>query len=164
MITTLLFDFSRVLLFSKDAEYKGMLNSLHSENSKKPDYRFFDYFELNEELLDYLEKIKDRFSFYIFTTGTIQNVAEVRERTDPIFKRVFAAAEVKVSKKESEAYLKIAKEMGKNPNEILFIDDTKENVKAAKEAGLKTIHYHSNKQIFTKLGGLCVKVVTSTIG
>ncbi len=100
MITTLLFDFSRVLLFPKNSEYQGMLNPLHAGNFTKSDYHFFDYFELNEELLGYLEKIKDKFGLNIFTTGNIQNAPEVRERINPIFKRVFAAGEMGVSKKD----------------------------------------------------------------
>ena len=69
-VTVLLFDFSRVLLFAKERGYTGLLNPLHARLMRcNKRYGFFDYFELNEELLKFLEKIKDKFDLFIFTAG-----------------------------------------------------------------------------------------------
>jgi len=43
------------------------------------------------------------------------------------------------SKKEKSSYEKIAKEIGLSPEEILFISDNPDELKAAKEAGMKVI-------------------------
>ncbi|WP_034727414.1 acireductone synthase [Bacteriovorax sp. BSW11_IV] len=41
-------------------------------------------------------------------------------------------------KREVQSYLNIAKELGLNPNEILFLSDIKEELDAAKDAGMMT--------------------------
>lgn len=156
MVTTLLSDFSRVLLNVKDKSYTGFLNTLHQEMSAKPDYKFFDYFELNEELLKFLETIKDKYSLYIFTTGSVQNVPNVRTRIDPIFRKIYSSEELGLNKKDPQSYLFIAKDLNKNPNEILFTDDQLENIKAAQTAGLPVIHFQSNEQFINDLSKVVV--------
>lgn len=151
MITSLIFDFSRVLLNVKDKYYKGFLNDLHKEKSKEPGYKFFDYFELNEELLKFLETIKDNYSLYIFTTGSVQDVLEVRKRIDPIFRKIYSSEELGLNKKDSQSYLFIAKDLNKNLHEILFTDDQLENIKAASNAGLATIQFQSTEQFINTL-------------
>src|SRR3989304_7756421 len=151
MITTLLFDFSYVLLFPKDSHYMGKLNALHKELSQKPNYVFFDHYVLNNELLDYLKNLKEKYILAICTTGTIQNVPEVRSELDKVFSKVFSSADIGYVKSDSEAYLYVAKQLGVEPKDILFIDDQEENVLAAKTAGLSVIRYTLNKELFTSL-------------
>ncbi len=156
MITTLIFDFSRVLLNVKDKKYTGFLNDLHKEKSNEPGYKFFNYFELNEELLKYLETIKDKFSMYIFTTGSVQNVPEVRKRIDPIFRKIYSSEELGLNKKDPQSYLFIAKDLNKNPGEILFTDDQSENIKAVTTAGLLTIQFQSTDLFINTLSDFVI--------
>lgn len=150
MITTLLFDFSRVLLDVKDKSYRGFLNDLHRKMSQRSDYNFFDYFKLNEKLLKFLETIKNKYSLYIFTTGSVQNIPDVRKRIDPIFRKIYSTEELALNKKDPQSYLFIAKDLNKNPNEILFTDDQSENIKTARIAGLMTIQFQSNIQFMNE--------------
>lgn len=99
MVNTLLFDFSRVILDVKDKSHTGFLNDLHRKMSSQPDYNFFDYFKLNNELLKFLGVIKDKYPLYIFTTGSVQNVPEVRKIIDPIFRKIYSAEEMGLNKK-----------------------------------------------------------------
>jgi len=142
MITTILSDFSRVILNPKDKNYTGTLNGLHKELSEKNEnYPFFDYFEFNDEILNVYRQLKTKYSVNIFTTGTIQNTPEVRQVIDPIFEHIYTAKDFGLDKKQPEAYLFIAKKLNKKPSEILFIDDQQANIDAAKKAGLNTILY-----------------------
>lgn len=151
MVTTLLFDFSRVLLDVKEKNYTGFLNDLHREKSKQSGYRFFDYFELNGELLSFLETIKDKYPLYIFTTGSVQNVPDVRKRIDLIFKKIYSSEELDLNKKDPKSYLFIAKDLNKSSSEILFTDDQLENIKSAETAGLTAIHFQNTKQFISEL-------------
>jgi len=56
IVNTLIFDFSRVLLYPKDEEYKGGLNKLDQDLSQRSDYVFDDYFS-NEGLIEYLNNL-----------------------------------------------------------------------------------------------------------
>src|SRR6266705_1940087 len=107
MIKAILFDFSRVLLFPKKGTVIESLNGHHREMSKQKDYKFFDHFELNEELLEFLEKIKDKYTLYIFTSETIQETPEVALRIEKIFKKVFSGLRMGLDKKGSESYGKL---------------------------------------------------------
>ncbi len=141
MIKAIIFDLSRTLLFPRDSNYKGELNAFHSEHKKEPDYQFLDHFKLNDELLTYLRGIKSMCNLYIFTSGSIQNAPEIKPSLDKIFKKIYSSEDMGLGKKDPEAYSFIAKDIGVRPSEILFVDDSKDNLQAAKQADLEVGHY-----------------------
>lgn len=148
MITTILSDFSRVILNPKDKNYTGTLNELHKDLSEKNiDYSFFNYFEFNDEILNLYRQLKAKYSINVFTTGTIQNRPEIKQVIDPIFEHIYSAKDYGLDKKKPEAYLYIAKKLNNKPNEIIFIDDQLVNIFAAKKAGLHTINYLNFKEM-----------------
>lgn len=147
MIKALLFDFSRTLLFPKDKTYTGGLNDLHKKIQENPNYNFLESFELNKELLDYLETIKNKFGLHIFTSESIQEDPAIKDDLAKIFTKIFSAKEIGLSKKDPKAYQFIAKELNLNTDEILFIDDSSENLESAKTAGLQTLQYKDNSII-----------------
>lgn len=148
MITTLLFDFSNVLLFAKDPTYTGTMNGLHKElSAQNPNYDFFEYFTLNNDILDYLKTWKQHVSLNIFTTDVVQKKTEVKKILDEIFEQTLAANDYGLSKKDPRAYLFIAGQLKKFPKEIVFIDDTLANLQAAEQAGYNTYQYTNNKDL-----------------
>jgi HAD superfamily hydrolase (TIGR01509 family) len=151
MITTLLLDFSRVLIFSKDKDYQGSLNQLYRQHREQAGYQIFSEFELNGELLQWLEQKKDTYDLYLFTTDIIQDDPAVRERIAPVFKKILSARELGISKGESSGYQHIIGSIGKSPEEVLLIDDTLVNVQTAQSVGLKTIQFVSNNQLLNDL-------------
>jgi HAD superfamily hydrolase (TIGR01509 family) len=151
MISALLFDFARVFLFAKEKDYEGELNALHRQLSSSLDYKFFDHFEFNEELFGYVEQLKAKIDLYMFTSGTIQETPEVQIKIVDLFKEIFSAQKLCLSKTDPRAYIDIAASIGKAPEEILFIDDTPANILAAQEAHLSTILYSNNLQLMNDL-------------
>ena len=55
------------------------------------------------------------------------------------------------SKKDPEAYRKIAVDLHLSPEMILYIDDSAENIEAATIAGFKCLHYQDNKGLFKEI-------------
>lgn len=147
MKKTLLLDFSRVLLQPKDKSYTGSLNTLYRSLLKQKNYNFFEHFELNTELLDYLRTMKGNYSIHILTSDIIQNALEIRGKLHDIFNTIYSANDLGFTKDDPEIYELITKKLQKNPKEIIFIDDSIENITAAKKAGLQAVHFTSNKQI-----------------
>lgn len=142
MITTILSDFSRVILYPKDSNYTGKLNGLYNQlKETKKDFEFDDYFEFNEELLDLYTSLKSKYEIDIFTTGKIQEAEEVKHRIATIFDHVFSASDYCLDKTDPEAYRFIANKINKKTGEIVYIDDEVQNIFAAKKAGLHTILY-----------------------
>jgi len=153
MIRVILSDFSRVILQVKDKTYKGTLNGLYQELvAKNKTFNFYDYYEFNEELLTFYKKLKRNYSVNIFTLGSIQkNSAEVKKRIRNIFDNVFSSKDLGLNKNDSRSYILIAKKLHKKPEEILFIDDQEENIKAAKKMGLKTVLFENTHMLLSKL-------------
>ena len=144
----LISDFSKVLLFPKDSDYKGGLNKLYDQ-ILSGDENFNDYFELNESLLSELEELD--VERYIFTMGKVQNAPELKDKLKKVFKNIFNVPMIGYHKTDNKAYTTLCNEIGIDPAQAIFIDDTKENVVAAREAGLHAIVYENNSQILRSI-------------
>lgn len=151
MISTIIFDFSRVLLFPKDINYSGGLNSLYREIIKNPDYTFLDHYFLNTELLEYVKTLKGKYKLAIFTNEIIQNDPAIRGEIEAVFNQIISAKDMGVKKSETTAYLKLMKILNVNPEDTLYIDDKAENITAAKSANLQTIIYENNPQVIADI-------------
>lgn len=155
MITTILSDFSRVILNPKDKNYKGTLNGFYKELKQKDStFNFNDYFEFNDDILNLYESLKNKYSVNVFTTGTIQNDPEVRKRIDSIFDNVITAADHGLDKHIPDSYTYIANKLGKDPQQIIYIDDQLENIDAAKKSGMETLHYEEYQKLLNQLNKL----------
>lgn len=147
MIKALLFDFSRTLLFPKDKNYAGSLNDLYKQNRDNPDFNFFAYFDLNTELIDYLKSLKGKFKLFVFTSESIQNDPAIINDLNKVFDRIYSAKEIGLSKKDVNSYKHIVSDLNLNPNEILFIDDSDDNITTATKINIKVVKYTNNNAI-----------------
>src|SRR5579862_9428561 len=120
MIKALITDFSRVLLFPKDKNYKGSLNALHKEFSIQQEYKLVDHFELNNELLHYYKSLGDKVELYLFTSEIIQDAPELQPFLQPAFKGVYSALKMGVDKKDENAYRQVVSLVGFAPDEIIY--------------------------------------------
>lgn len=151
MIKAILVDFSRTLLFPKNKLYNGGLNALHTKLKEDPNYNFLDHFELNSELLNYLDLIKHKFILCLLTTETIQEAPEIKGDLDKVFSKVYSSIKIGLYKKDPQVYLYIAKDLSLAPEELFFIDDTQENISAANQAGVAVQVYTNNEAVISKL-------------
>lgn len=154
MIKVLLFDFSRVLLHPTDKTFLGSLNNLHRELKDNESYYLFNYFELNDEILEFLKTLKGKFDMRIFTTDMIQNDPLIKEKIDPIFSKIYSANELGISKKDPQSYRMIAEDLDVKPEEIFFTDDVEGNINAARTIGVITYHYKNNKELIDTIKSL----------
>ena len=151
MIKYLISDFSKVLLFSKDKNYIGKLNDLHKKNLETGDYDFWKYFEFNQQLFEYYEALSSKYELFIFTSEYIQNYPPIRQILDTIFRKIFIAHEMGMKKDNFLAYQKLSELLDCNPDEIIYIDDSKANVDAANKAGINAILHRKNDSTISKM-------------
>ena len=154
MIKLLLFDFARVLLFPKDKSYLGKLNDLYKSIKDSSDFEFESKFNFNEELIKYLESIRNKFRLVMFTSEIIQNDPVVVKKLDGVFEDIISAKEIGFSKSDPDAYRFIANKLGCKLNEILFIDDWEANVKCAESVGVNTHLFRDTNQLINYLNTL----------
>lgn len=151
MIKVILFDFARVILMPKQASYTGALNDLYATSARGNDYSVWNDFLLNEELLKFIKTSLQDYTCCIFTTGLVHKDPAILPQIQDLFTKMYSVLEINRSKKDPQSYKFIANDLGVDPKEILFIDDTESNIEAAAKAGLQTIHFQSNDQLFREL-------------
>ncbi len=146
----IVFDFSRVILFPKDAVYQGSLNKLYKEISIQTGFSFSDNYYLNQELLDYLETLKEKVEMIVFTSGVLHEHPEVSPKIS-MFNLFIKSGDYNLDKANPESFYQLAKILGTPEKELVFIDDSEKNIVAAKKAGLQTHHYVNNPDLFVFL-------------
>lgn len=159
MINTILTDLNYVLLFPVDVQYNSSVNVLHRKLLQKfRKYNIFDHFKFNLELLKYYKSLKkNNYSLNMFTSGTIQKDPQIKKIIAPIFENIFSSIELGYSKGDVQSYSNICKKLNKNKKEILFIDDLEFSIQAARQAGLKAIHYENNQKLFKDMKSMGIK-------
>ena len=66
---------------------------------------------------------------------------------EDVFEKLYLSYRVKASKPGKEIYEHLIKDSGINPEEALFIDDSKANIEAGEEMGLNTLYYDVTKNL-----------------
>ena len=96
---------------------------------------------LYEDAYRRMKEWKDKgYKLYIYSSGSVQAQKLFFSHTDKgdILDWFSGHFDTKIgNKKESESYRKIAQEIGLKPEEILFLSDNPDEIKAAAQAGMK---------------------------
>jgi putative hydrolase of the HAD superfamily len=149
-------------LFSFDRYYeaheRGEIDAVEYFNSLRKnlsinisDFQFEDgwnsiYKGEIQGIAELLQKAKDKLPIYAFTNSnhTHQKVwSEKFSHILSLFQRVFNSSDIGKRKPEPAAFEIVADSIGINLNEIVFYDDSIENIVGANEVGLKTVHVRS---------------------
>lgn len=72
---------------------------------------------------------------------------------EDVFEKLYLSYRVKASKPGKEIYEYLIKDSGINPEEALFIDDSKANIEAGEEMGLNTLYYDVTKNLEEEVTG-----------
>jgi len=102
---------------------------------------------LNKDLIKIIKRLKKDYIVVCFTgTNAIHFKSHEEQGILNIFHESFASHLVKGSKEEKRSFIIVLKKLRVKPEETLFIDDNKNNVKTAKSIGIKTILFKNNQQ------------------
>ncbi|MDB5221929.1 MAG: HAD-superfamily hydrolase, subfamily variant 3 [Chitinophagaceae bacterium] len=101
-----------------------------------------------KEALDTLKKIRHKYKLYLLSNTNIIHLRAFNKiykeeigkgSLGDYFDKIYYSHEIGYRKPGTEAYAYVLKENGLSPSEALFIDDTIQNIDAAKALGLQTI-------------------------
>ncbi len=119
------------------------------------DYWFKLENELNQELIEYIHELRGKSKKCFLATNNEKYRFEFMMQKmglNDIFDKTYASAHLGSKKPEQEFFSKIFTELhGTQKDEILFVDDSTENIEGAKEFGIHT-------ELYTSLDGLKEKV------
>lgn len=75
-------------------------------------------------------------------------VLRERDHYDHLFNQCFLSFEMGESKPGPSIYRTVLEQIGKQADECIFLDDNRENIKAAQRVGMNTIHVKLKKDAF----------------
>jgi putative hydrolase of the HAD superfamily len=107
-----------------------------------------------------IQQLKEKYNLYLLSNTNhihIQEVNNILHQTSGIrnlnllFDKVYLSYEMKMSKPHLEIYNFVLEEQKLNGSETVFIDDNKDNIIGAQNAGLQTIHVEAPHTILELL-------------
>lgn len=148
-ITTLLFDFSWVLVFPKQktTTRDGSVSQTYLQQSSTK--QVHDILDFNQELVAWVRKTP--LTSYVLSASSPEMLAALRPEFVPPFIDMFSTKTLSMSKHDPQTFLSIAEKLKVTPQNILFTDDNSGNIDAAKTAGLQTILFQSNQDFFKRI-------------
>ena len=105
-------------------------------------------------LLQYLNK---KYDIYILSNTNSIHISEFRKKIGEtkyqefynLFNKVYYSHEIGFRKPNKEAFQLILDENNLNADEVLFIDDSPQHIKGAKNLGIKTYHLKDGEEVTT---------------
>ena len=102
----------------------------------------------NLELLDYIKNdLKPKYKLAIISNaglGTLQS--KVPKNLLDLFDEIIVSAELGIVKPDHRIYKITLKKLGIEPEEAIFTDDIERHVSAARDLGMKTVHFKDTTQ------------------
>lgn len=144
-------DFSNVLLFASANQPRSPMSWYYSELQGDEDK--LATFSLNEELLEYyLDLSHQGIRCALLTAAnTLPRHPRIKPMLDRVFAEYFFSQEIGLSKADPRCYEHVLAELGTNPYNSLFIDDSLSNCQAAESVGLQTHHFQGNIHLFREI-------------
>ena len=105
-------------------------------------------------VVELLPAVSERYALYAFTNTNDTHTARWRslfEDTLTSFSEIYVSSEIGLRKPDSEAFDYVCARMSTEPEDVLFIDDTLENVHGAQSAGLQARHVSSEAEVARQL-------------
>ena len=154
-------------------EIKRFLRSLKKKNNSSKEYweiaakvwgvkkiphKKFDFYwnvmhSPNKDLLKILKKLRKKYK-----TGILSNLVSHHKKNllkkykiSKIVDVSLYSCDIAARKPERKAFRIVLKKLDVKPSQTIFIDDMESHVIGAKKAGLKTILFKNNKQLFRDL-------------
>ncbi len=114
-----------------------MIDNLNLADSKS-------WTQINQDSLDWIHSLcKDNVILVLLSNISEAVLKYMKENFQWLedFDHLFFSCEMKMLKPDSEIYEAALKKVGEDPDECLFIDDSIQNVKGAKRAGMESIRF-----------------------
>jgi len=112
---------------------------------------FWDGDRLDKNLAEYLKSCRPRFTTALLSNAWTdarqafaKNFGLIEKKT---VDHVIISAEEGVAKPDERIYQILSEKIGCEYDQILFIDDFLENIQAAENLGIHTVHYQSNMDL-----------------
>ncbi|MBN1304482.1 MAG: HAD family phosphatase [Anaerolineales bacterium] len=113
---------------------------------------FFGGDIIDRELLDKLRLLRPRYKIGLISNAWDDLRAYIAQnKFEDVFDTMVISAEVRIAKPEAAIFQIALEKLGVKANQAVFVDDFVENITAARELGMYTIHFREINQAKTEL-------------
>jgi epoxide hydrolase-like predicted phosphatase len=125
---------------------------------------FWDGDRLDKNLVEYLKSCRPRFTTALLSNAWTDARQAFANKFGIIDKKtvdhIIISAEEGVAKPDERIYQILSEKVGYEFNQILFIDDFLENIRAAENLGMHTIHYQPNMDLINTIESILGNEIT----
>ncbi|TLX70379.1 HAD family phosphatase [Labilibacter sediminis] len=118
--------------------------------------------ETSAENLDLLKSLRNKYRIFLLSNTNdihidmydqiFESKHNLKNGLRSLFEKVYYSYEIGLRKPSEEIFKYLLQDSRLNPDETLFIDDSIQNIKPAKELGIKCIHFTSSYSLTDILG------------
>ncbi len=136
-IEALIFDLGGVILELDWEKYR------EDKNREVPIQQLWSVYEkLNPAMIQFLVQMRPRYKLATICNGGSREAMNRKFRLNDLMDLMVFDEEEGVAKPDARMYLRTLLRLGVQPEEVVFVDDKMENVEAASQLGMHSIHFH----------------------
>ena len=113
--------------------------------------------DLPDKRLQIIQKLKQKYSIFLLSNTNAIHINFLKKsltkekwnKFNNLFNKIYYSHEIKIRKPSEKAFQLILQENNLRPKEVLFIDDSIQHIKTAKELGINYHHLKENEDIST---------------
>jgi putative hydrolase of the HAD superfamily len=145
-IKALIFDLGGVILefdwkkYQEDQRHEGQIQPLWSV-----------YEKLNPALIQFLVQMRPHYKLATICNGGSREAMNRKFRLSELVDLMVFDEEEGIAKPDAQIYLRTLLQLGVQPEEAVFVDDKMENVEAAQQLGMHSIHFQQTEQVLTEI-------------
>ena len=113
---------------------------------------------LNKPLMNSIKILKKRYKIILLADQFKDKREIIRKSSKGLFDKCFFSFNIKSTKHNKKPFNYLLKYLKLNPDEIVFIDDSKSHVKVAKNMGVNSILFKNNQKLINDLKKFGVKL------
>jgi putative hydrolase of the HAD superfamily len=138
-----------------EQHFKNVAKKLNIKEANIPELKqqFFAGDSIDQELIDWIQNNRSKYQIAILSNAMFELRNELVEKYQIAqhFDQIFISAEMGLVKPNPQIFLKVINQLKQSPQNIYFIDDNTENIKAAQKIGMQTIHFNNPRQALKEL-------------
>jgi epoxide hydrolase-like predicted phosphatase len=114
---------------------------------------------LDSSLIEYIRRLRPYRQTAVISNATdkLRHTLDETYAIADAFDLIVCSAEEKIMKPDHEIYRRTLDRLDRRPEETVFIDDTLANVQAARQLGMKALHFFPSMDVPVELGKLGIR-------
>lgn len=136
-----------------EKEFKKLISDITMIAPEKVWETFYQPSNYDHEVVELIKKLKNNYKIALFSNNFALFLRRLLEKLNivELFDEILISSDHKIKKPNPKFFELLLKKLEMNADEVLFIDDTVENVEKAIEIGIPSIHFKNSKQLIREL-------------